>query len=303
MQCTGGSIPRVTTVAWTAVNWYRRHARELPWRGCGVGPWPVLVSEVMLQQTPAARVVPVWRRWVTRWPVPGALAAEPASEAIRAWERLGYPRRALRLHECARLLCDRHGGEVPRELSELLALPGVGAYTARAVAVFAHRQRHPVVDTNVRRLVSRCVAGMPDAGPVTTDADLAATAALLPRSAEAAATASAALMELGATVCTARAPDCGSCPLAPHCAWHAGGRGLPAGPTRRPQRYHGTDRHARGALLAVLRHAGGPVPRSTLDGAWDDPQQRDRALASLVADGLVSQAVGDRYRLGGAATP
>jgi A/G-specific adenine glycosylase len=289
----------VTTLADAAIEWYERHARDLPWRVPGIGGWPVLVSEVMLQQTPVARVEPVWREWVARWPTPAALAGDPPAEAIRVWGRLGYPRRALRLHGCAGALVERHGGEVPRTLPELLALPGVGSYTARAVATFAYRQRHPVVDTNVRRLVARCAGGEPDAGSTTTDADLVATEALLPAPAETAARASVAFMELGAVVCTARDPRCRSCPLAAHCAWRAGGRSLPAGPTRRPQRYVGTDRQVRGKLLAVLREVTGPVPRTRLDLVWADADQRGRALASLVDDGLVCAHPGDRYTLAG----
>lgn len=257
----------------------------------------------MLQQTPASRVEPVWREWVARWPTPAAQAAGTPAEAIRAWGRLGYPRRAMRLHECAHTIVDRHGGEVPSGLPELLALPGVGTYTARAVAVFAYRQRHPVVDTNVRRVVARCVAGEPDAGPTTTRADLAATEKLLPEAATAAAVASVALMELGALVCTARDPRCDRCPLSTDCAWRAGGLPLPAGPSRRPQRYQGTDRQVRGALLAVLRAATGPVPRSELDMVWTDAVQRDRALGSLVDDGLVHARRGGRYALAGDIAP
>lgn len=277
----------VTTLASAAAEWYGKHARELPWRAPGVGAWPILVSEVMLQQTPVARVLPVWQEWVTRWPEPADMAAAAPAEAIRLWGRLGYPRRALRLHECARVLVTRHGGQVPWDLPELRRLPGVGDYTARAVAVFAYRQRHPVVDTNVRRLAARAAAGQPDGGQTTTEADLAAVAALLPAEPAEAATASAAFMELGALVCTARAPRCAGCPLASACAWRAGGQPLPDGPSRRPQRYAGTDRQVRGELLAVLREATGPVPRSRLDLTWADPAQRERALAGLVSDGLV----------------
>jgi A/G-specific adenine glycosylase len=290
----------VTGLARAAIRWYEASARDLPWRAPGTGAWPILVSEVMLQQTPVARVEPAWREWTARWPTPAALAADSPADAIRAWGRLGYPRRALRLHACATALVERHAGVVPRTLPELLALPGVGDYTARAVAAFAYRQRHPVVDTNVRRLVARCVAGAPDAGPTTTGADLAATAALLPAGPAAAATASVAFMELGALVCTARDPGCRDCPLAAGCAWRAGGRPLPAGPSRRPQRYAGTDRQARGALLAVLRETTGPVPRERLDLVWADAGQRERALATLVADGLVGPAPpGDRFGLAG----
>ena len=289
----------MTALARAAISWYEVNARDLPWRAPGVGAWPVLVSEVMLQQTPVVRVAPVWREWVARWPVPAALAADRPAEPIRLWGRLGYPRRALRLHACATVLVERHAGEVPRSLPELLALPGIGDYTARAVAVFAYRQRQPVVDTNVRRLVARCVAGVADAGPTTTRADLAATAGLLPDEPAAAALASVAFMELGALVCTARDPGCPDCPLAAQCAWRAGGRPLPAGPTRRPQRYAGTDRQVRGELLAVLREATGPVPRARLDLVWADAGQRERALATLVGDGLVCPVPGDRFALAG----
>lgn len=293
------TIAPVTSLAEAAVEWYRQHARDLPWRAPGVGAWPILVSEVMLQQTPVPRVLPVWQEWVRRWPNPAALAAGEAADAIRVWGRLGYPRRALRLHECARVLVERHGGEVPRSLPALLALPGIGGYTARAVAVFAYQQRHPVVDTNVRRLVARAAAGAPDAGPSTTEADLTAAAALLPAQPPAAARASVAFMELGALVCTARDPRCGGCPLSAPCAWRASGRPLPAGPSRRPQRYAGTDRQVRGKLLAVLREATGPLPRTGLDVVWPDPSQRERALAGLVADGLVHALPGERYGLAG----
>jgi A/G-specific adenine glycosylase len=287
----------MSALARLATRWYARHARDLPWRAPDASAWAVLVSEVMLQQTPVARVLPVWREWMARWPTPDGLAAEPAAEAIRAWGRLGYPRRALRLHGCAATLVAAHAGQVPRSLPQLLALPGVGDYTARAVAAFAFRQRHPVVDTNVRRLVARCVAGRPDAGPATTAADLSATEALLPTSGPAAARASAAFMELGAVVCTARAPRCQGCPLASRCAWRATGRPLPALPSRRPQRYEGTDRQVRGALLAVFRQATGPVPRAALAQVSAPAPQRERALAGLVADGLVEAVGDDRYAL------
>lgn len=270
-----------------AIRWYDEHARELPWREPGVGAWAILVSEIMLQQTPVVRVLPAWQAWLHRWPVPAALAADSPAEAIRMWGRLGYPRRALRLRECAVAVVQRHGGEVPDDLDALLALPGVGSYTARAVAAFAYGQRHPVVDTNVRRLVARAVAGDPDAGPATRPADLVATAALLPADPPVAARASAAFMELGALICVARTPRCADCPLADMCSWRASGRPAPSGPSRRPQRYAGTDRQVRGMLLAVLRESSGPVSRERLDVVWADEVQRSRALTGLVADGLV----------------
>ncbi|WP_194821391.1 A/G-specific adenine glycosylase [Micromonospora sp. S-DT3-3-22] len=278
-------------------RWYEQNARDLPWRVPGTGAWPILVSEVMLQQTPVVRVLPAWHAWLARWPDPAALAADTPAEAIRMWGRLGYPRRAVRLRECAVAIVERHGGRVPDQLDQLLALPGIGTYTARAVAAFAYGQRHPVVDTNVRRVVSRAVAGAPDAGPATTPADLVACAELLPVQPAAAALASAAFMELGAIVCTARSPRCTSCPVESICAWRASGQVAPAGPTRKIQRYAGTDRQVRGLLLGVLRDATGPVPHQRLDQVWHDDVQRARALAALVKDGMVEPVGEGHFRL------
>jgi A/G-specific adenine glycosylase len=275
------------TLAEDAIAWYSVNARDLPWRQPDTTPWGVLVSEVMLQQTPVVRVEPAWRAWMTRWPTPAALAADPPSEAIRMWGRLGYPRRAMRLHACAVAMVERHGGDVPSDLDQLLALPGVGTYTGRAVATFAYGQRHPVVDTNVRRVVSRAVEGKPDAGPSTTAADLVAMEELLPASREEAARASIAFMELGAIVCTARSPRCPECPFEAVCAWRLDGSPPMQGPSRKPQKYAGTDRQVRGLLLEVLRHATGPVPQQRLDQVWNDEVQRARALSGLVDDGLV----------------
>ncbi|MBO4162120.1 MULTISPECIES: A/G-specific adenine glycosylase [Micromonospora] len=278
-------------------RWYEQNARDLPWRTPGIGAWPILVSEVMLQQTPVVRVLPAWHAWLTRWPDPAALAADTPAEAIRMWGRLGYPRRAVRLRECAVAIVERHGGRVPDQLDQLLALPGIGTYTARAVAAFAYGQRHPVVDTNVRRVVSRAVAGAPDAGPATTPADLVACAELLPVEPAAAALASAAFMELGAIVCTARSPRCPACPVESVCAWRASGQPAPTGPTRKTQRYAGTDRQVRGLLLGVLRDATGPVPHQRLDQVWHDDVQRARALAALVKDGMVEPVGEEHFRL------
>ncbi|HEX6501214.1 MAG TPA: A/G-specific adenine glycosylase [Micromonosporaceae bacterium] len=280
-------------------RWYEHHARDLPWRRPDATPWAVLVSEFMLQQTPVSRVLPVWQEWLDRWPTPGALAAEPAAEAIRAWGRLGYPRRALRLHGCATAIVDRYHGEVPSSVDELLGLPGVGSYTARAVAAFAFGQRVPVVDTNVRRVLARALDGRGDAGPATTVRDLAAVEALLPAVPAQAARASVAFMELGALVCTARQPRCAQCPLATGCAWRLAGQPAEAGPSRRRQRYAGTDRQVRGLLLAVLRETSGPVPAAQLDSVWHLAEQRDRALASLLADGLVHEVEAGWYALAG----
>jgi len=288
-----------TTLATDVTDWYAHAARDLPWRAPDAGPWAVLVSEVMLQQTPVRRVLPAYEAWLRRWPTPAALAADEPGDAVRAWGKLGYPRRALRLHACARTIVAEHGGAVPCELDDLLALPGVGSYTARAVATFAFGLRHPVVDTNVRRVVARALHGRGEAGPPATGRDLAEVTALLPADAGEAARFSVAVMELGALVCTARAPRCAECPLVARCAWHRAGRPDYAGPRPRPQRFVGTDRQVRGLLLDVLRDRTGPVTRAALDAAWSEPVQRDRALAALIADGLIQPLPDGRFALPG----
>jgi A/G-specific adenine glycosylase len=279
------------------LDWYPRHARDLPWRRPGTTPWGVMVSEFMLQQTPVARVEPVWREWLDRWPVPSALGAAPRAEVLRAWGKLGYPRRALRLHEAARILAEQHHDTVPVDVAALEALPGVGTYTARAIAAFGHGRRAPVVDTNVRRVVARAVHGAGDAGPARVRADLADVEALLPADETAAAVLSAGLMELGAVLCTARAPRCGACPARGTCAWQAAGCPPYTGPRRPVQGFAGTDRQVRGLLLDVLRAARSPVPRTTLDAVWSDDAQRDRCLHSLLVDGLAEQTHDGRFAL------
>lgn len=278
------------------LDWYSDTARDLPWRRPGVSPWGVLVSEVMLQQTPVARVTPVWHAWMERWPTPGDLAAEPAGEAVRAWGRLGYPRRALRLHAAAGALVERHGGRVPEDPDRLAELPGIGSYTAAAVAAFAHGARVPVVDTNVRRVLGRLVRGQELPPPHLTRGEVDTARSLLPR--DRAATWSVAVMELGAVVCTARSPRCGECPVADRCRWLLLGRPAYDGPPRRGQAWSGTDRQCRGTLLRMVRE--GPVsgvPVSELEAAWPDAGQASRCLGSLVEDGLVEPTEGDRVRL------
>jgi A/G-specific adenine glycosylase len=278
------------------IAWYRRSARELPWRKPGFGAWGVLVSEFMLQQTPVSRVIPHLEAWLARWPTPTALAAAAPAEAVRQWANLGYPRRALWLHRAAVEIRDRHDGVVPRDVDALLALTGIGDYTARAVAVFAYGDRHPVVDTNTRRVIARAVEGRSQPGPPAR-ADLVAMAALLPVDDTGAAIVNAATMELGATVCIARTPRCDACPIAHLCAWRAAGY-PDTGDTRRKQaRYDGSDRQARGAALKELRDAAGPGIRSeSLLAHWPDAHQRDRAITSLADDGLI-ELIDGRARL------
>ncbi|WP_193046871.1 HhH-GPD family protein [Mycolicibacterium baixiangningiae] len=276
--------------------WYDREQRDLPWRRPGVTPWQILVSEFMLQQTPVARVEPIWLSWIARWPTPSATAAAGAADVLRAWGKLGYPRRAKRLHECATVIAADYGDEVPSDVDVLLTLPGIGAYTARAVACFAYRQRVPVVDTNVRRVVARAVHGRADSA--ASSRDLGDVAALLPEGPDAPRF-SVAVMELGATVCVARAPRCGLCPLS-GCTWRSLGYPAATAPPRRAQRYAGTDRQVRGRLLDVLRGSESPVTRAELDVAWlTDPAQRDRALDSLLVDGLIEQTTDGRFALAG----
>ena len=278
------------------LDWYAAHQRDLPWRRADATPWAILVSEVMLQQTPVTRVLPVYAVWLARWPTPAALAAAAPGDAVREWGRLGYPRRALRLHMTAQALVERHAGQVPASLDALLELPGIGAYTAAAVASFAFGQRHPVLDTNVRRVLARLVSGQQLPPPSTSAAERRLAEALLPDQPAVAARWSVAVMELGALVCTAARPQCAQCPVAGDCAWRLAGRPAGGG-ARRSQGYQGTDRQCRGQLLAVLRTAAGPVPGAQLDAAWPEPQQRSRALDSLVADGLVDPLPDGRFAL------
>ncbi|AEI10814.1 HhH-GPD family protein [Cellulomonas gilvus] len=281
--------PVVDPVA-PVLAWYDEHARELPWRAPDRTPWGVLVSEVMLQQTPVARVEPAWRAWLERWPTPADLAAAPTSDVLRAWDRLGYPRRALRLQECARVLVERHGGHVPDDEAALLTLPGIGAYTAAAVRAFAFGRRAVVLDTNVRRVLARAVDGVALPAPAQTVAEVARAAALVPADDATAARWAQASMELGALVCTARAPRCPQCPLASSCRWLAAGRPDDAhAHRRRAQPWAGTDRQVRGRVMALLRGAPEPVPAAALSDAWPDTAQRDRCVRSLVADGLVAE--------------
>lgn len=299
-----GSPPQRISPAGTAgpatgdaiVDWYATAARNLPWRRPGVDAWAVLVSEVMLQQTPVARVEPVWHEWLHRWPTPAHLAAASPAEVIRAWGKLGYPRRALRLREAAVAIAERHGGVVPDDVDALESLPGIGTYTARAVACFGYGQAQPVVDTNVRRVVARVLLGQAEAGNARA-ADLADVATLTPADPERAVRFSVAAMELGALVCVAGTPRCTLCPVRDTCAWRLAGCPPSDGPPKRVQKFAGTDRQVRGRLLDVLRAAQHPVTVAELDVTWDDVVQRSRCLDSLLADGLVAQTPDGRFTL------
>ncbi|MET3961429.1 A/G-specific adenine glycosylase [Marmoricola sp. OAE513] len=286
--------PPENTLVGPVTDWYAEHARDLPWRRPGTSPWSVMVSEFMLQQTPVVRVLPVHETWMNTWPTPAALAAAPSGEAVRAWGRLGYPRRALRLHASAVAITERFDGEVPDTYEDLRSLPGVGDYTAAAIASFAFGRSHAVLDTNVRRVLGRAVSGVEFPAPSVTAAERTLAGALVPD--EDPEVWAIAVMELGALVCTAANPSCDRCPIVDRCAWHRAGRPPYDGPPRKVQTYAGTDRMCRGRLLAVLRDADGSVTQERLDAVWADAVQRERALASLIADGLVARH-GDRFAL------
>ena len=279
------------------LSWFAANSRDLPWRGPNVSPWGVFVSEFMLQQTPAARVIEPFERWMARWPTPTDLAESPAGDAVREWRNLGYPRRALWLHRAAVTMTTTFDGQVPSRVDDLLSLTGVGPYTARAVAVFAFRAHEPVVDTNIRRVIARWHHGQSDQGPASTARDLADMAALLPDP-ERSPDFNAALMELGARVCTARNPSCSACPLLATCAWRrAGSPDTGARGVTKQARYAGSDRQARGALLKAIREAASPVTRRALAEVCPDTPQRDRALISLIDDGLIIPRPRDRFGL------
>ena len=264
------------------VRWFDRNERPLPWRS--TDPWGVLVSEFMLQQTPVDRVLPVWQSWLERWPSASALAQASQADALRAWGRLGYPRRAIRLHAAARAIVAEFAGQVPDTYEELRRLPGVGDYTAAAVLAFAFGQRSVVLDVNVRRVLRRAIDGVEHPTPATTAAERARAESLLPRRHDSAARWSAAVMELGALVCTSRSPKCGDCPISQDCTWF--NAGSPTGERPRQQaKFSGSDRQVRGLIMAALRES--PIALQSIEYVWPDEAQRLRALVGLVSDGLI----------------
>lgn len=288
-------IPQTTELHDDIIEWFDQHARDLPWRS-DPNPWFVMVSEFMLQQTPVARVLPVFAAWVERWPTPAALAEASSAEVLHAWGRLGYPRRAMRLHQAAKTIVVDHCGSVPRDLDDLLALPGVGDYTAAAIHSFAFGGRAVVLDTNVRRVFARLVDGVERPGASITRAERDLALDLLPD--EDADLWAAATMELGAVVCTARTPDCEACPVREVCAWRAAGYPESDLPKPRGQAWNGTDRQCRGRLMSALREAAHPVSKPLLDMVWPEPDQRERCLDSLLDEQLVSLTADGLFVLG-----
>ena len=270
---------------------------DLPWRSTR-DPWAVLVSETMAQQTQLSRVVPAYHRFLGSFPTPTACAEAPLGAVLIAWEGMGYNRRARDLHRTAAIVVAEHGGAVPDDLGSLLALPGVGPYTARAVLAFAFERDVGVVDTNAGRVLARAATGRPMRGPQAQ----ALVDAMVP--AGRGWSFGQALLDLGATVCTARVPDCAGCPVRRRCAWVRSGRPDPdpargsAGVSTAGPPFAGSDRQGRGSLVAALR--GGPVPADALSAAagWpDDPSRTERVVAGLVADGLAEWGDSGTLRL------
>lgn len=280
---SGGLRLLSTTEAQTALMaWGERHRRDLPWRRTR-DPWEILVSEVMLQQTQTFRVVPRYLAFLEEYPTASVCAAAPVASVIRAWDGLGYNRRAVQLHRCAQQLVELHGGSPPHDLSALLKLPGVGPYTARAVLAFAYEDDVGVVDTNVGRVLARWQGHRLSA----VEAQATADAAVPDGSGWAW---NQALLDLAAQVCTRRTPRCDQCPVRSICRWQGQGTDPADGSARvsgGQSRFEGSDRQGRGRLVAALRH--GPVPRPDLAMAagWpDDLVRAERIMAGLVSDGI-----------------
>lgn len=273
------------------LDWYKTHRRELPWRKSS--PWGVVVSEFMLQQTPVNRVLPIWHRWMELWPTPQALANASLSDVLREWGRLGYPRRAKRLHQCAEMIVHNHQGEVPDSLVELRALPGIGEYTAAAIRAFAFNYSEVVLDINIRRLYARCWSGVstPTSAPTNSERKLARD--LIPSDDDG--TWAAATMELGALTCKARNPLCAECPLINQCLWRLLGYPESSANRKKAPQWHGSDRQCRGVIMNALRNTHS-MTVNNLARLWSDTSQYEKAIASLLDDGLIEKQ-GNRYRL------
>ena len=272
------------------IEWYQQNKRTLPWRIST--PWGVVVSEFMLQQTPVHRVLPRWHRWMELWPTPADLASAPLSDALREWGRLGYPRRAKRLHESAQIIVRNFNGVVPEEIDQLRKLPGIGEYTAAAISAFAFGNSELVLDINIRRLYTRCWLGKsaPTNAPNNSERELAR--GLIPENDDG--TWAAATMELGALICKARNPLCEECPLMNQCLWREIGYPEDEVNKKRVQ-WHGSDRQCRGAIMQALREKPA-VTEAELMKIWSSRSQYEKALASLLDDGLI-QKEGKRFSL------
>ena len=273
------------------VGWFKKNQRDLPWRTSNA--WGVLVSEIMLQQTPVARVLPIYEEWMKRWPSPKDLAAATTSEIITAWGRLGYPRRALRLHQCAKVISEQHNNRLPETEQELRALPGIGEYTAAAIVAFAFKERSLVLDVNIRRLFARFIDGVEVPKPSVTKEERKKRAELIPtRNPHMWA---AATMELGALICTAQNPKCQICPIADSCKWRS--LDFPkSDQKKRTQAWHGTDRQCRGVIVQALRE-NKILSIKDFKKLWHLDSQVEKALSSLIKDGLITSPKKNYYSL------
>jgi A/G-specific adenine glycosylase len=273
------------------LSWYKKNKRDLPWRNTDA--WGVLVSEIMLQQTPVARVLPIYIEWMKRWPTPAALTAATPAQIITAWGRLGYPRRALRLHECAKVISAKYNGRIPETQSELRELPGVGDYTSAAIIAFAFDGRSLVLDINIRRVFARAIDGIEVPPSAPTKSERIEREKLIPTKNPH--VWAAATMELGALICTAKKPKCGQCPLADQCIWRSLDYPLSDQP-KRSQSWHGTDRQCRGVIVQALRE-NPALSKKEIMQLWDVPSQVEKALLTLLEDGLVVAQKGQRFSL------
>lgn len=272
-------------------NWFKKNQRDLPWRKTDA--WGVLVSEIMLQQTPVARVLPVYTEWMKRWPTPRDMAKASGGDVITAWGRLGYPRRALRLLECAKVISSDYNNRIPETEMELRKLPGIGEYTAAAIVAFAFKERSLVLDINIRRLFARAIDGVEVPTSSINKSERKDRAALIPtRNPHLWA---AATMELGALICTAAKPKCELCPIANQCRWRSLDYPKSDAP-KRTQSWNGTDRQCRGVIVQALRE-NKTVSKKELSKLWSLQPQFEKALVSLEKDGLITSPKKSYYSL------
>lgn len=280
----------------TLSNWFRANARDLPWRNPDVTAWQIFVSEVMLQQTPANRVAPAWNEWISRWPDPASTSLATPAQIIRQWDRLGYPRRALRILEASKVVTTNFDNRMPETYEELISLPGVGEYTANAILAFAFKKKSVVLDTNIRRVIGRVWHGEERPKPTISNVERTFAASLVPKSHKSASMWSAAVMEFGAVVCTARNPSCNSCVIKTSCAWRLSGFPQSEVPVR-SQKFEGTDRQVRGRIMKILKESTKPVSETTFHGTSENKKQIQRALDSLIADGLIETTRSGKFHL------
>ena len=299
-----GNIPDVQR---EILDWFQQHRRDLPWRHTR-DPYAIMVSEIMLQQTQVDRVIPYWREWLERWPTVHQLASAPVADVIRAWKGLGYNRRAVNLQRAAQAVVDR-GGEFPQTVEGLRALPGIGPYTAGAIACFAFEQDVPFIDTNMRRVLHRIFVGVDIPKPTISDKEVLSIAADAIPAGEGW-TWNQAIMEFGAIQCTARKPLCLTCPVQEECRAFPEIQAALISHARSPKGksipFEQTNRYFRGRILDHLRaHEGEGIPLAHIgpdvkpDFASSDYPWLLELVTALERDGLL--VIGDRASAAGIA--